>query len=103
MKILLGTVLLVGLANGAVAAEVVRWVDENGVTHFSERYLAEAPATEVKVSKTNGMDVPDTSALPSRSNGATFRKISKAGKKNKDGWTGYQRRNRNNNRPYYQR
>ncbi len=100
MKYLTSVVLLLGFAASTNAAEIVRWVDANGVTHFSEKYLAQAPATPVTVQKANGMDVPDASSVPSRSGGAQFRKISKSPKKNKDGWRGYQKQNRYNRNRY---
>ncbi|MGI9328625.1 MAG: DUF4124 domain-containing protein [Pseudomonadales bacterium] len=100
MKYLISALLLLGFAANASAADIVRWVDENGVTHFTEKYLAQAPATTVAVHKTNGMDVPDASSVPSSTGGAQFRKISKSPKKNKDGWRGYQKQNRYNRKRY---
>jgi hypothetical protein len=71
--------------HAVAAAEIVRWVDANGVTQFTDPQLAAAPATVVQLQSANGMDVP--SGAPTRSGrGPSFTKISKAPKKNKRGW-----------------
>jgi hypothetical protein len=77
---------------GAVAEEIVRWVDAEGVTHFSDPHLAAAPAKVVEiveVQPTNGMAVP--TPLPSSVDGRpSFTKLSMPESKNKRGWRGYQ-------------
>lgn len=82
--------MFAALGTQSVAAgEIVRWVDADGVTQFTDPQLAAAPATVVEVQPANGMAVP-SGAPPSNSGRATFIKISKAPKKNKRGWQGYQ-------------
>ncbi|MDH3641218.1 MAG: DUF4124 domain-containing protein [Gammaproteobacteria bacterium] len=93
-----GLILLAGgFTQFAAAGEIVRWVDENGITQFTDPQLAAAPATTVEVQPANAMDVP--TAAPARTTGRpAFTKISKPPKKNKRGWQGYQtnrKRNRN--------
>lgn len=100
MRKILGAGLLVAASGMASAGEVVRWVDADGTTHFTDRALAQGNAQTVEVGAANGMDVPDASSVRSRQSRPSFIKISKAAKKNKDGWTGYQRRNRYNGRRY---
>lgn len=95
MRRLLVTGVLLAATQTAMATDVYRWVDDNGVTHFSDAALAHSHAEAQKVGAANAMDVPDASSLNEPRRKASFRKISKAGKKNKDGWRGYQR---NNNR-----
>lgn len=49
------------------ADEVVRWVDEDGVTHFGNAQFAPSGEGEpVKLPPANGMDVPDTRGLKRR-------------------------------------
>ena len=78
------------------AGQVVRWVDENGITQFTDPSFA--PTAEVvQIPRTNGMDVPkdisgDRSARPN------FVKIAKAPKKNKRGWRGHEGRRGSNSR-----
>jgi hypothetical protein len=67
---------------GAAAGEIVRWVDAEGVTHFTDAHLAAAPAEVVEVNPANAMVVPTGSATESKSSPALV-KISKAPKKNK--------------------
>ena len=48
----------------ASAEDVVKWVDEQGITHFSNAQFAPAGrASEVNLHPANAMDVPDTSSL----------------------------------------
>jgi hypothetical protein len=82
--------LAAAFAQFAAAGEIVRWVDENGVTQFTDPQLAAAPATSVDVQPANGMIVPQ-GAPASTATGPSFTKISKPPKKNKRGWHGYQR------------
>lgn len=73
------------------AGEIVRWVDAQGVTQFTDAHLA-APAALaeiVDVQPANGMVVP-TGAPPSSVGRPSFTKISRPPKKNKRGWRGYQ-------------
>lgn len=99
-KLLIAGVLLTA-AQTALATEVYRWVDENGVTHFTEAAFANSNAQRQRVASANGMDVPDASSLDNGPGRPSFTKISKAGKKNKDGWRGHQRRNRVGRRNRY--
>jgi len=83
---------------GVAATEIVRWVDTDGVTQFTDPQFAAAPATVVYVQPANGMVVP-SGVPPSQASGPSFTKISMPPKKNKRGWRGYQSsRNRNSRR-----
>jgi hypothetical protein len=88
-----------GLCNQAVAADIVRWVDADGVTQFTDPQLAAASATVVHVQPTNAMVVP-TGAPQSNSRGPVFTKISRPAKKNKRGWRGYQSGRNSSTRSY---
>lgn len=44
------------LAGGAAHAQIVKWVDEKGVTHYGEKAPDGAKATKVKVSDTTSSD-----------------------------------------------
>ena len=90
--------LSAAFAQLAAAGEIVRWVDENGVTQFTDPQLAAAPATSVDVQPANGMAVPQ-GAPASTATGPSFTRISKPPKKNKRGWRGYQM-NRNRSSRY---
>lgn len=79
-------------AGPAVAAKIVSWVDENGVTHFGDPQFAGPNAETVEVEETNGMDVP-TDVPESRSNARMY-KIDKAPKQNKKGFRGHSGRSR---------
>ena len=70
------------------ADEVSRWVDENGVTHFTSTQFAPADAQRVQVADANTMDVPDTSVLTRTEDrgGPAFSKVTLPEKKNKKGW-----------------
>ena len=94
-RVIVAGVLIV-LTQTAVAGDVYRWVDEDGVTHFSDAALAHdhSEAQPVHVGVANAMDVPDASSLREGRRQASFHRISKPAKKNKNGWTGYQRKNR---------
>lgn len=56
----------------SAAEKVSMWVDENGVTHFSNRQFAPEHAEEVTIEKTNAMDVPEpaTESASSASSGS---------------------------------
>ena len=59
------------LVANAQATEIVRWVDEHGVTHFTERHLAQAPATRNRRSTgqfhaTSGVQRPGAARLSQR-------------------------------------
>jgi hypothetical protein len=83
------TTTLSTLSVGVAAATVARWVDENGVTHFSDTGFAPATAQAVDVQPTNRMDAPVVAAPSSTAggnSGPTFTKISLPPKQNKKGW-----------------
>ncbi len=85
--IAIGLVGLMLTATQANASGVVKWVDDEGVVHFSEPHLAQAPATKVTIQPANGMDRATAPHL-NRNNRSSFTIIKKPGKKNKDGWNG---------------
>jgi hypothetical protein len=65
---------------------IVRWVDDQGVTHFGDARIGPAEATEVQVAATNGMDKPSGVASSSKRNGPVWTVIDQAPKQNKNGW-----------------
>ena len=80
----------------ASADEIVRWVDENGVTHFSNPHLAQSEAaTRVNVAPANGMAVARYSEA-SRSTGPSVSVIPRHRVENKRGFRGYDRRPKSN-------
>ena len=51
-------------ASSAAADEIVRWVDENGVTHFGNAQFApQGEGERVEVQRANGMDAPNLEIL----------------------------------------
>ncbi len=81
---------------GSVAAdEIVKWVDENGVTHFGNAQFAPQGAGErVEVHNANGMDAPNLNILDRapehrEMNGVV---VERAQVKNPRGWRGYWKR-----------
>ena len=97
-SIVIGGLLNLGLAGSTHASGVVKWVDADGVVHFSQPHLAQGPATNVEVPPANGMDKAEYRA-PARGSGK-FKLITKAGKKTKDGWQGYNYTERERQRRY---
>ncbi len=86
----------------ARADEIVRWVDENGTTHFGNPQLGPTDAEVVEVAPANGMDVPE---LPARapSTGPVTVVLEKPPNRTLKGWRGHQwnvsrRPSRNNGR-----
>jgi len=86
-KLAICTMTLVLAQPVAFAGESVsRWVDENGVTHFSNGQFAPANAEEITVGAANGMDVPAVAPSARQSSGPTWSKISMPAKQNPKGW-----------------
>ena len=83
--------LTFAIVSQANAAEIAKWVDEHGVTHFGNPQFAPATQSEkVEVQPANAMDAPDTSVLSQRTRVShKVVTIKKAAKKNKRGWRGY--------------
>ena len=83
-------VLLSGpMGRTAADVSISRWVDEQGVTHFTNSQFAPASASSVDIQRTNRMDVPTGSTAVSNgktSTGPVFSKISLPPKKNPKGW-----------------
>jgi len=72
----------------AIAGEVVRWVDENGVTHFGEPQFAPAEHTPVDIAPANGM-VPARYSGGAADRGPTFIHLERPRMENKRGFRGY--------------
>jgi hypothetical protein len=70
--------------HSAVAGEIVRWVDEDGVTQFTDGQFSAGPATVVQVQPANGMVVP-ISPETHRGGSPTVTRIAMAPKKNTRG------------------
>ena len=64
-KLLIALVLCAPVyAQQSIAGEVVKWVDEDGVTHFGNAQFAPAGGGEaVKIERANGMAVPKLGIL----------------------------------------
>jgi hypothetical protein len=77
-------------SHSAAATEIVRWVDESGVTQFTDRQFSPGPATVVDVQPANAMAVP-TGAPRRKSGPKPVARIGIAPKQNKRGWHGYRR------------
>jgi hypothetical protein len=77
---------------GKKEPDIVRWVDENGITQFTDASFAPT-AEAVKIPKANRMDVPKVASASAAAR-PKFVKISKAPKKNKRGWRGHEGRSR---------
>ncbi|MFP6837756.1 MAG: hypothetical protein VB948_16800 [Pseudomonadales bacterium] len=69
----------------------MRWVDEDGVTQFTDGQFSAGPATVVQVQPANGMVVP-ISPETHRGGSPAVTRIAMAPKKNKRGWRGYSNR-----------
>jgi hypothetical protein len=74
-------------SHSAAATEIVRWVDESGVTQFTDRQFSPGPATVVDVNPANGMAVP-TGAPTRKSGPKPVARIGIPPKQNKRGWRG---------------
>jgi hypothetical protein len=75
-------------AQGVVADDAVaRWIDADGVTHFSDRQFAPAHADVQRIESANGMTTPlgnDTGVR--RADGPVWTLISLPPKHNPNGW-----------------
>ncbi|HEY5645284.1 MAG TPA: DUF4124 domain-containing protein [Pseudomonadales bacterium] len=65
---------------------VARWVDAEGVTHFSSLQFAPPGADLEVVDSVNGMTAPDTGAAGSSAGGPAWSLISRPPKQNPRGW-----------------
>jgi hypothetical protein len=93
-----GLICLALGAQGVTASEIVRWVDADGITQFTDPQYATSPASVVAVQQANGMVVPTSVGSHNGNGRPSFTRISKAPKKNKRGWRGYQARRGRNSR-----
>jgi len=82
--------LLLSLSSLSLAGDVVRWVDQDGIVHFTDPSYA-PHAEVVNIPRANGMDVPQGGAPKSQTR-PKFIKIAKAPKRNKRGWRGHRGR-----------
>lgn len=80
------TILVLSGPAAFAAESISRWVDENGVTHFSNGQFAPANAEQITVDAANGMDVPAVVPSARQSSGPTWSKISMPPKQNPRGW-----------------
>ena len=78
---------VVAWVTAATGKEVRMWVDENGVTHFTDEQFAPHEAEAVELKKANGMDVPDTSVLDDGSGAANVVKLGQRADQRR-GWRG---------------
>ena len=72
----------------ALADDIARWVDDKGVTHFSNTGLAPTDAQRLEVGRTNGMEAPvaPTKEFRRGSRNGNWTKLTLPEKKNKKGW-----------------
>ncbi|MCB1686417.1 MAG: DUF4124 domain-containing protein [Pseudomonadales bacterium] len=84
----LGPLLLAAVAGTAQGAEVVRWVDSKGVTHFGDPQLAplHADAVPVDIAPANGMVPAVAPGVSSNGEGLRVVTLKLEGKRNKKGW-----------------
>ena len=82
--------LMLGISLSALADErIVRWVDADGITHFSDGQFAPAGAARVEIKPTNQMDAPvytSHSRSQPKGRGPSVSVISLAPKQNVKGW-----------------
>ena len=97
-KSLLFVALVAFVGAAAQAAEIAKWVDEDGVTHFGNpQFAPPADSEKITVQDANAMEVPDASGFTrSRSNHRPYVYLKKASKKNKRGWRGFRSQRQRN-------
>ena len=79
-------------APSALAGDVVKWVDANGVTHFGNAQFApEEGAEQVELQEANAMDAPDTGVLRHKPSARPLNGVvvERQQVKNPRGWRGY--------------
>lgn len=80
------------LSDSAFAGDVVKWVDQNGVTHFGDAQFAPAEGAEkITIGPTNPMDETDTGILHRVSTAKPMNvvTVSREVRRNPRGWRGY--------------
>lgn len=85
------------LASKSFANDVVKWVDEHGVTHFGNAQFAPPGSGEsVMVEDANAMDAPDVGILSRREgrSRANITVLERSKLQNPRGWRGFSRRSR---------
>ena len=88
------------ISSTAAADEVVKWVDEDGITHFGNAQFAPSGAGEmVNIKPANGMDPTDLSILQARksSRPMNMTTLNRPVLENPRGFRGFHSRSRNNN------
>ncbi len=97
-KLLFTVILCVILVPSfASADEVVKWVDENGVTHFGNpQFAPSGQGRVVEVPPANAMDVPDTTTLGRQAAAKNMNMVvlDRPTMENPRGWRGYNKRHR---------
>lgn len=86
----------------AIGAEVVRWVDADGVTHFGERQFAPSEHTPVDIAPANGM-VPAQYPGGRTESGPTVIHLERPSMENKRGFRGFDNRPSRSQREYRRR
>ena len=97
LRKLLNLMAVVALMSAGTAAadEIVKWVDDNGVTHFGNAQFApQGEGERVEVHNANGMDAPSLRIL---NRAPEYRELNgvvveRAHIKNPRGWRGYWKR-----------
>ena len=76
--------------SSAHGAEVVRWVDADGVTHFTDPQFATVDAETVEVLPTNGMEAPPDIYYGRNGKPKFFKiKMKRKSVNNSKAWSGY--------------
>ena len=84
-------------ASSSFANEVVKWVDENGVTHFGNAQFAPPGSGQaVTIEHANAMDAPDVGILSRRESRSrpNVTVLERSKMQNPRGWRGFNRRSR---------
>jgi len=91
-SLLIGLILSAATLPAMASGDIVRWVDDQGVTHFGNPQFAPANAHEpVEVKAANGMVVPTSvrSRSGSRSSGPNVVTLDRTRLENRRGFRGY--------------
>lgn len=81
--------ILFAASSASAGADIVRWVDAKGVTHFGNRMLAPPDHTTVQVKPTNGMVPAYHSGQQARRGGPAVVNLSRTRMENKRGFRGF--------------
>lgn len=81
--------ILFTASSASANADIVRWVDAKGVTHFGNRMFAPPDHAPVTVAPTNGMEPAYHSGQQARRGGPAVVNLSRTRMENKRGFRGF--------------